>query len=88
MIYKSNSPITYISDSDAIIDVEYAYNKITTLHLGEDEGQIEHLSDDIKEEFSDQVVNVDNMQFHPHSTNNKPVTSHSFPFQSPILNVI
>ena len=49
MTDKSENSTTYISNSDAIMDMEYAYNKITSLYLGEDKGQIEHLSDDIKE---------------------------------------
>ena len=33
----SENPTKYISDSDAIMDVEDAYNKIASLYLGEDE---------------------------------------------------
>ena len=56
IVDKSENPTTYISDSDAIMDIEDAYNKITSLYLGEDESQIEHLPHDIKVEFTDQVA--------------------------------
>lgn len=52
MMDKSNYFTAYISDSDAIIGIEDAYNKIVSLYLGEDEGQLEYLSNDIKEESS------------------------------------
>ena len=58
MMNKSNNS-TAISDSGAIMDMEDAYNKITTLYLSEGEGQIEHLCNDIKEEFSDPIVKKD-----------------------------
>ena len=53
---KSENPTTYISDSDAIMDIEDAYNKIRSLYLGEDESQIEHLPHDIKVELTDQLA--------------------------------
>ena len=43
----NNNPTAYISDSDAFIDLEDAYNRITSLYLGEDEGQDYQLSEDI-----------------------------------------
>lgn len=56
MVNKSENPTTYIADSDAIMDIEDAYNKITSLYLGEDESQIEHLPHDIKVELTDKVA--------------------------------
>ena len=56
MVDKSINPTTYISDSDAIMDIEDAYNKITSLYLGVDESQIEHLPHDIKVELTDQLA--------------------------------
>ena len=56
MVDKSENFTTYISDSDAIMDIEDAYNKITSLYLGEDESQIEHLPHDVKVEFTDQLA--------------------------------
>ena len=50
------TPTTYISDSDAIMDIEDAYNKITSLYLGEDGSKIEHLPHDIKVELTDQLA--------------------------------
>ena len=38
------------------MDIEDEYNKITSLYLGEDVSQIEHLPHDIKVEFTDQVA--------------------------------
>ena len=56
MIDKSENPTTYISDSDAIMDIEDAYNKIASLYLGEDESEIDHLPHDFKVELTDQLA--------------------------------
>ena len=56
IVDKSENPTTYISDSDAIMDIEDAYNKITSLYLGEDESEIEHIPHDIKVELTDQLA--------------------------------
>ena len=56
MVDKSENPTTYISDSDATMDIEDAYNKITSLYVGEDESEIEHLPHDIKVELTDQLA--------------------------------
>ena len=56
MVDKSENPTAYISDSDAIMDIEDAYNKITSLYLGEEESQIEHLHYDFKVEITDQFA--------------------------------
>merc|ERR1711884_853865 len=47
---------TYISDSDAIMDIEYVYNKIASLYLGKDESEIDHLPHDFKVELTDQLA--------------------------------
>ena len=56
MIDKSENPTSYISDSDAIMDIEDAYNKIASLYLGEDESEIDHLPHDFKVELTDQLA--------------------------------
>ena len=38
------------------MDIEDAYNKITSLYLGEDESEIEHIPHDIKVELTDQLA--------------------------------
>ena len=55
MVDKSENPTTYISDSDAIMDIEDAYNKIASLNLGEDESEIDHLPHDFKVELTEQL---------------------------------
>ena len=76
MMDKSEHPTTYISDSDAIMDMEDAYNKSTPLYLEENEGPVEHLLNDIKGEYSDKVAKkyferriVE--KFYDHQVNNK-----------------
>ena len=76
IVDKSENPTTYISDSDAIMDIEDAYNKITSLYLGEDESQIEHLPHDIKVELTDQLAkkNFEKKiieKFYDHQVNDK-----------------
>ena len=76
MMNKSNNPTTNISDSDTIVDMADAYHKITTFYLEEDEGQVEHLLNNTKEQFSDKVAKkyferkiVEN--FYDHQVNDK-----------------
>ena len=39
-----------------LLDIEDAYNEITSLYLGEDESEIEHIPHDIKVELTDQLA--------------------------------
>ena len=76
MIDKSENPTTYISDSDAIMDIEDAYNKIASLYLGEDESEIDHLPHDFKVELTDQLAkkNFEKKiieKFYDHQVNDK-----------------
>ena len=76
MIDKSENLTTYISDSDAIMDIEDAYNKIATLYLGEDESEIDHLPHDFKVELTDQLAkkNFEKKiieKFYDHQVNDK-----------------
>ena len=73
---KSENPTTYIPDSDAIMDMEDAYNKITSLYLGEEESQIEHLPHDIKVKLTDKLAKKNfekNIieKFYDHQVNDK-----------------
>ena len=76
MIDKSEIPTKYTSDSDAIMDIEDAYNKIASFYLGEDESEIDHLPHDFKVELTDQLAkkNFEKKiieKFYDHQVNDK-----------------
>ena len=55
MIEKANDPTACISNSDAIIDLKDAYNKISTLHLGDRENEICDILEEGTKEFFDKL---------------------------------
>ena len=76
MMDKSENPTKYLSDSDAIMDIEDAYNKIASLYLGADESEIDHLPHDFKVELTDQLAkkNFEKKiieKFYDHQVNDK-----------------
>ena len=73
---KSENPTKYLSDSDAIMDIEDAYNKITSLYLGTDESDVDHLPHDFKVELTDQLAKKNFEEkiiekFYDHQVNDK-----------------
>ena len=58
-IDKNNDPTAYISNSDAIIDLEDAYKKFATLYLDYIDSETCSISREVAQEFCDKVSQKD-----------------------------
>ena len=59
MIEKANGPTTYISNIDAIIDLEYTYSKISILYLGNKDSETCDIPQEVTQNFFDKVSQKD-----------------------------